>query len=155
MSQSQPPDRRATPLWQEIGKLAKQARDEDLRAAEELRKRSARRPIRKFIRIGSALIALEAALFVYLYTRQKPAAPPPVISVEPPKNCSGAVNRAYWQVVAFLSQEGHPPANLDELLPKYAAKLPSDPFSGKPLEYATDGTHFTLRCPGPTATGAR
>lgn len=134
-----------------IAKLAEQARDEDLRAAEELKNRKKPRPIQKFIRIGLVFVALQSALFVYLYSHQKRGV---VLSatVAPPKTCSSAVNRTYWRVVAFLTDKGHPPEKLEELLPAYVDKLPADPLTGKPLEYKTDGKQFTLRCPG---TGPR
>jgi hypothetical protein len=130
-----------------IEALAEQAREEDLRAAEELRKRNKPRPVQRFIYVGLLLITLQSALFIYLYTRGKPAVVRPV-AVAAPTTCSGAVSRAYWQVVAYLDHEGHPPVKLEDLLPNYLDKLPADPVSGKPLDYTTDGTRFTLRCPG-------
>ena len=132
-----------------IEKLAEQAREEDLRAADELRNRTKRRPVQKFIRAGLVLIALQAALFIYLYTQQKPAAVHPV-ALAPPTTCSGAINRTHWRLVAYLNREGHTPATLEELVPNYMERLPADPVTGKPLEYRTDGTHFTVSCPGRT-----
>ncbi len=126
--------------------LAKQKKADDLRAAEDLRKQRQQRPIYKFIQVGVALIALQAAVFVYLYTRQEKISLRPDTAA-PAKNCAAALNRTYWRVVAFVENQGHPPAKLDELLPDYIDKLPFDPVSGKPLGYATDGAHFTLRCP--------
>jgi hypothetical protein len=130
-----------------IKELAEQARAEDLQAAEELRNRKKPRPVQKFIQIGLVLIALQSAVFAYLYVHQKPIVVQPA-KVAPPKTCSAAVNRTYWKVVAFLTDKGHPPTKLEELLPAYVDKLPADPLTGKPLEYMTDGTRFTLRCPG-------
>jgi len=40
-----------------------------------------------------------------------------------------------FSLAAFRSDNGRYPANLDELAPKYLAKIPGDMFSGKPLVY--------------------
>jgi hypothetical protein len=130
-----------------IHRLARQARREDLRAEEELRKRSERRPIQRLIRVGLVLIALQGMLFAYLYARQKPAMTTSAsVAPAPPKTCHAAINRAYWKVVAYVSDHGHPPQKLEDLMDSYTEQLPSDPVTGKPLVYSTDGDRFTLRC---------
>jgi hypothetical protein len=150
MSLAPPPP--GGPLPPDFGKaihqLARQAREEDLRAEEELRKRGERRKIRTFIRLGLALITLEVALYVYLHERQKyaVATKPAAAVASRPKTCTAATNRAYWEVVAYVADHGHPPATLAELVGPYVDRLPFDPVSGKPLEYSTDGDRFTIRC---------
>lgn len=150
MSLTPPPP--GGPLPPDFGKaihqLARQARDEDLRAEEELRKRGEQRPIRTFIRLGLVLITLETALFVYLYERQKQAVAtrPLAAQASRPKTCTAATNRAYWEVVAYVADHGHPPATLAELVGPYVDRVPFDPVSGKPLQYSTDGDQFTIRC---------
>ena len=80
MRPSRPPPR--APLHSDfraaVQGLAKQVIAEDLRAVEDLRKRSKRGAIHKFILVGLALIALQAALFVYLSTRQEKVVLQPV-----------------------------------------------------------------------------
>jgi len=131
-----------------IHRLARHARREDLRAEEELRKRSQRRPIQKFIRIGLVLIALQGALFAYLYAHNKGVAKSESAPPAPPKTCNAAVNRAYWKVVAYVADHGHPPQKLENLVGSYVEQVPFDPVTGKPLVYSTDGERFTIHCAG-------
>jgi len=42
------------------------------------------------------------------------------------------------------SEKGHPPERLEQLVPKYLQRVPSDPFSGQPLIYRTQGTNWLL-----------
>ncbi|MGO8928674.1 MAG: hypothetical protein ACLQU3_17535 [Limisphaerales bacterium] len=49
----------------------------------------------------------------------------------------------------YQSEQGHPPARLDELTPKYLSHMPEDPFSGKPLVYRAQGTNWLLYSVGP------
>lgn len=133
-----------------IGRLAEQAREDDQLAGEEARRRAQPSPYARFVRIGLALIALQGALALYLYSRAgRPTAAPPATTrnLFPKNDCNAALYRTYWRVVAYLKDEGHPPARLDQLLGKYVPELPVDPRSGQPLEYSTDGKRFELRCP--------
>ncbi len=155
MTRSAPGDPSHSGFSNAIQRLARHARREDLRAEEELRKRSARRPIQKFIRVGLILIALQGALFAYLYARHKPVAKSESVPQAPPKTCKAAINRAYWKVVAYLADHGHPPEKLENLVGTYVEQLPFDPVTGKPLVYSTDGDRFTIRCAGaPPVTGS-
>jgi len=137
-----------------IHELAQQARDEDLRAAADLRKRTSHRPIQKFIRLGMVLIALQAVVFVYLYSQSNRRIVAPVVtrSLFPKNNCSAVLYRTYWKVVAYFREQGHPPANLSDLV---LEQPPFDPITGKPLVYRTDGERFTLQCPGVKSAGSR
>jgi hypothetical protein len=128
--------------------LTEQARAED-RQAVEARKRAARRPFNRFVRIGALLILAQTALLAFLYYKQGPAvaARTEFRSILPANSCSGVVNSTYWKIVAYLRAEGHPPGRLEELVPKYLDKSPLDPGTGKPLSYSTDGTRFQVRCP--------
>lgn len=140
-----------------IGDLAQQAREDDRRVEEEAARRARPSPYARFIRIGLALIALQGALFVYLYVRAPhPAAIKHVTTRDlfPKNDCNAALYRAYWKIVAFWKDQGSPPASLDQLLGKYFQELPVDPVSGKPLEYSTDGRRFELRCPGVRSAAA-
>ncbi|HSD10399.1 MAG TPA: hypothetical protein VLF14_05425 [Candidatus Binatia bacterium] len=130
-----------------IHRLVRQARREDLRAEEELRKRGERSRIYKFIRVGVVLIVLQAALLGYLYVRQNDVVKDPArVAQAPPKTCNAAINRAYWKVVAYLADHGRPPPKLEDLVGSYVERLPIDPVTGKPLVYSTDGERFTIRC---------
>jgi hypothetical protein len=42
------------------------------------------------------------------------------------------------------SEQGHPPARLDELVPNYLSKVLPDPFTGQPLVYRPEGTNWLL-----------
>ena len=42
----------------------------------------------------------------------------------------------------FQIEQGHPPARLDELVPKYLDLVASDPFDGQPLVYQPHGTNW-------------
>jgi hypothetical protein len=44
----------------------------------------------------------------------------------------------------YTSQQGHPPARLDDLVTNYLSKVPQDPFSGQPLIYRAQGTNWLL-----------
>ncbi len=128
--------------------LSEQAREED-RRADDARKRAAKRPFSRFVKVGLALIVAQGALLAVLYRyHEKPVATQQQIkSILPVNSCNALVNKTYWKVVAYLREEGHPPAHLDDLVPKYLERLPLDPVTGKPLSYSTDGAHFQVRCP--------
>jgi len=134
--------------------LTEQAQAEDRQAAET-RKRAAKRPFNRFVRMGALLILAQASLLAFLYYYKQGstvAAPTEIRRIVPAKSCSAVVNSTYWKIVAYLRAEGHPPARLEELVPKYLDKSPLDPGTGKPLSYSTDGTRFQVRCPEITAT---
>jgi hypothetical protein len=44
----------------------------------------------------------------------------------------------------YLSEQGHPPARLDDLVTNYLSHVPQDPFSGQPLVYRAQGTNWLL-----------
>jgi hypothetical protein len=130
--------------------LAKQAREDDLKAENQARRRIRRRPVSMLIRVGLVLIATQIALFAYLYTaaqleqQAEQAAEKPAAT-----NCETVRHRTYWKVVAYMRDEGHPPASFEQLLGKYIDKLPTDPVTGNALLYSTDGVQrFELECPG-------
>ena len=49
----------------------------------------------------------------------------------------------------YQSQQGHPPARLDELVTNYLSHVPEDPFSGQSLVYRPQGTNWLLYSVGP------
>ena len=49
----------------------------------------------------------------------------------------------------YQSEQGHPPARLDELATKYLSHVSEDPFSGQPLIYRAQGTNWLLYSVGP------
>ena len=49
----------------------------------------------------------------------------------------------------YQSEQGHPPARLDELATNYLSHVPEDPFSGQPLVYRAQGTNWLLYSVGP------
>lgn len=136
-----------------IQELAEKAREDDRRARQAAVKR--RRPIAYVIAGGAMLIAVQVALYFYLHSKKEemvPAHAAPTTARELPVNtCAGMVHRTYWQVVAYLRDHGHPPEALNDLVGKYADKVPVDPRTGQPLAYSTDGERFELRCPGAPA----
>ena len=134
-----------------IIELAKQAREEDQRADHEAKRRHARRPFAQFVRWGVALIVLQAGIYLYLsHERGTPTAKKIEHgSLFSANTCNAVLSKTYWQVVTFQRDQGHPPKDLEEMLGKYLDKLPSDPVTGKALEYSTSGERFELHCPGP------
>jgi len=48
----------------------------------------------------------------------------------------------------YQSEQGHPPARLDDLVTNYLSKVPQDPFSGQPLIYRAQGTNWLLHSVG-------
>jgi hypothetical protein len=48
----------------------------------------------------------------------------------------------------YESEQGHPPARLDELTTNYLSHVPQDPFSGQPLIYRAQGTNWLLHSVG-------
>jgi hypothetical protein len=44
----------------------------------------------------------------------------------------------------YQSEQGHPPARLDDLAIHYLSHVPVDPFSGQPLVYRAQGTNWLL-----------
>jgi hypothetical protein len=136
-----------------INNLAKEAGEQDRLAAEEARRRLARRPISRFIRIGVALAVLELVVFGILYgfgrrhqqASRKTAQPNSAMLAN---DCAGVVYRTYWKIAAYIRDQGHPPPTLNDLVGAYVDKLPADPATGTPLQYSTDGTQFDIRCPG-------
>jgi len=49
----------------------------------------------------------------------------------------------------YQSESGRSPASLDDLVPKYLARIPEDPFTGKPLVYRPQGTNWIAYSIGP------
>ena len=49
----------------------------------------------------------------------------------------------------YQSEQGHPPARLDDLVTNYLSHVPQDPFSGQPLSYRAQGTNWLLYSVGP------
>ena len=47
------------------------------------------------------------------------------------------------------SEQGHPPARLDDLVTNYLSKVPADPFNGQPLMYRPQSTNWLLYSVGP------
>ena len=133
-----------------ISELAAQARKEDQQAVEDARKRAKATSFRKFVRFGVALIVVQLVCLGFLYLRARPpqTATPQRANVVIRNDCPGTAYRTYWKVVQYMKDHGQPPANLGELIGKYVDKPPTDPVSGKPLRYTTDGKNFTVRCPG-------
>jgi len=130
-----------------IQDLAKQAREDDKRADDEMRRRFSAKPISRFIRVGFALIVVQLAVYVYLTaTREVPHPPKAEVTEKPAKDCSTVARRTSWKIVAYLNDVGHPPETLEVMLGKYLHKLPTDPVTGKPLVYSTDGKRFDLHC---------
>ena len=136
-----------------IHRLSKQAQQED-QQAEEARRLAAKRPFSRFVKIGALLIVAQLVLLTVLYLRQQTvSAQREIESILPANSCNAAVNKTYWTIVAYLRAEGHPPVSLNDLVPKYLDKLPSDPVTGKPLSYSADGSRFQVRCPEISVSG--
>jgi len=49
----------------------------------------------------------------------------------------------------YQSEQGHPPAHLDDVVTKYLAQVPQDPFTGQPMIYRLQGTNWLLYSVGP------
>jgi hypothetical protein len=49
----------------------------------------------------------------------------------------------------YLSEQGHAPTHLTELIPKYLQRVPLDPFSNSSLVYRSQGTNWLLYSLGP------
>ena len=47
-------------------------------------------------------------------------------------------------VRCYQSEQGRAPTGLEQLVPKYLQRVPSDPFSGHPLIYRPRGTNWLL-----------
>jgi len=47
-------------------------------------------------------------------------------------------------VRCYQAEQGHLPARLEQLVPKYLQRVPSDPFSGKPIIYRPQWTNWLL-----------
>jgi hypothetical protein len=133
-----------------IRDLARQAREEDLKAEKQARRRVPRRAVSILIRVGLVLIATQIGLFAYLYTTaQLEQQGDQATEKAAATNCETVRHRTYWKVVAYMRDEGHPPASFEQLLGKYIDKLPTDPVTGNELLYSTDGAQrFELQCPG-------
>lgn len=52
--------------------------------------------------------------------------------------------RAELAVRCYQAEQGRLPARLEQLVPKYLQRVPSDPFSGKPIIYRPQGTNWLL-----------
>ncbi len=136
-----------------IHDLAKQARADDDKADEEVRRRLQKKPLSLFIRVGLALIVAQLGVLFYLrYSQPNQGIHRKAeVTEKPAKDCDMVLRRTYWKVVAYLNETGHPPENLEVMLGKYLDKLPSDPVTGKPLLYSKNGEKFDLRCAPVTA----
>ena len=54
-------------------------------------------------------------------------------------------------VRCYQSEQGHPPAHLDEVVTNYLSRVPQDPFTGRPMVYRVEGTNWLLYSVGPDA----
>ncbi len=52
-------------------------------------------------------------------------------------------------VAEYRAREGHYPAKVDDLVPKYLAAVPTDPYSGKPLRMVADADGVAVYSVGP------
>ena len=52
----------------------------------------------------------------------------------------------------YRAEVGQPPSKLENLVPKYVAQLPEDPFTRKPFTYRPSGTNWLLYSIGPDKT---
>jgi hypothetical protein len=52
-------------------------------------------------------------------------------------------------VRCYQSEQGHPPARLDDLVTNYLSKVPQDPFTTLPMIYRPQGTNWLLYSVGP------
>jgi hypothetical protein len=142
----------------EIDRLAAAARQEnDQRGKSRGGRGDGRRPS-WLILVGLGLVALEAGslgIFYMLRMREVSTQRPPQPKIATQRDCAGEVHRAYWKIVSYVRDRGRPPASLAELVPDYVPKPPADPKTGSPLEYSTDGTHFAVRCAGPSTDAGR
>ena len=50
---------------------------------------------------------------------------------------------------AYQTKRGRPPARLDDLVTNYLRRVPPDPFTGQPMAYRPQGTHWLLYSVGP------
>ena len=132
-----------------IDLLAKEAGEQDRLAAEEARRRLARRPISRFIRVGAALVVLELVLLGVMYGRRHQQVTATARPNSPvfADDCAAVAYKTYWKIAAYIRDQGRAPTTLNDLVGKYVEKLPTDPKSGKPLAYSTDGSRFDVHCP--------
>jgi hypothetical protein len=61
-------------------------------------------------------------------------------------DCRAELYRTYRGIVEYARENGTPPRSLEELVGKYTSRLPTNPATGAPLAYSTDGKGFRLRC---------
>ncbi len=137
-----------------ISELARQAREEDRRSEQETRKLAQHRPISPIIKLGLVLLVVELVSMGILYSqqhRQITMKLPPPDRIHSRNDCTGVTYRTYWKIVAYIKDNNHPPARLDDLVPKYLDKVPFDPTTGKPLEYSVNGARFNVHCVGQPA----
>ncbi len=136
----------------EIGRLAHAAREHSARIEE--------RPCRPFPRprrisplvwTGVALVLVELVSLAVLYGMRVQERATVGRSANPMltrSDCDGVRYRTYWKIVEYLRDKGRPPATLSDMVGGYVSELPSDPKTGKPLEYSRSGDGFSLHCPG-------
>ena len=55
----------------------------------------------------------------------------------------------------YQSEQGHAPDRLEQLIPKFLQRAPSDPFNGQPLIYRAQGTDWLLYSVGPDGVDDR
>ena len=49
-----------------------------------------------------------------------------------------------WPLRCYQSEQGRAPTGLEQLVPQYLQRVPSDPFSGRPMIYRPQGTNWLL-----------
>jgi hypothetical protein len=47
-------------------------------------------------------------------------------------------------LLCYESEQGRAPTDLEQLVPKYIQRVPSDPFTGRPLIYRPQGTNWLV-----------
>jgi hypothetical protein len=136
----------------EIYELARKAREELATRRAASAKTARARRLRWIAAIGGGLIAAEVGMLALQLSRAERdpdsgRAPQHRLASDP--TCRGVRYRTFRALLSYRREHGRWPHSLAELLGRELRELPTDPATGLPLRYSSDGQRIVLQCPSP------
>lgn len=116
--------------------------------------------IQTIIIVGAILVAAQAALFFYYRSKDNSLTVKDAIQkkIATKKNISPERKERLKIQVALndymINHQGNFPKNLEELVPLYFDRVPSDPTTGSAYIYKVDGKRYSLTLPGESLANA-
>lgn len=123
-------------------------------------KRKKETPIlKKIISVSLALIGLQVIFLIVFSEGSEPKTSKEALNraIEQQRNVPAnrkELMRVQAALVDYRASEGHYPASLQDLVPKYFDTVPNNPVTGKPFVYRLDGQRYVIEDVAPVKAAA-